>query len=336
MVLMFPQQQYIPQQQDFQQQQDTTSSSSATNSLLVQSSAEASNGISSGGTSNEKAYVCEEISSAAGDKPKYAVNAHVIEPGQFESSYPWTRGVLWDLEARLTLARAMVNPDATSTPFPLDVIRGLLIALGATPPPRHSFTVDHVHDHVLMLLFSAFEYRDRFAVQFGGWPYANEHTWYRVRGADEQRVNTEVFRVSGNVVAAHSQELLRTFSQPKIPVVLLCSEYDVVVPCFHAVAYANASSKASNVPVRVLKSHSYGHLVFTSSDIDGAMDTLFGLMHDEIQGAESPLTSREWDVHSEKTRSDPAAGEAVLFTRASTHLVWVHARASALRKKFTN
>jgi len=261
-----------------------------------------------------------------------------------ETSMPWSRYVM----AWRSFMRATAR-DAAATSGIADLLHGFLVSLGksksAESLPPHvldaasgDVSVEGLRTTLLPLLIMAIEYETTFELTLSDWAFGNTKTFYpgHVHGKD---VNSLVARRPAAPDAANFEHILfATSGRPEKPVMLLCSDHDIVVPSFHCTKYArDVQANAGNFSkVETLHSTQAQHLRFTHEELSTAIDRIADLAeeaHVKVAGDAAVGVARPWldaGVHPGATSLNATNFQVAAAKRWQEVL---HAQAQRLRER---
>eukprot|EP00299_Pterocystis_sp_00344_P012153 c5793_g1_i1.p1 GENE.c5793_g1_i1~~c5793_g1_i1.p1 ORF type:complete len:921 (+),score=314.13 c5793_g1_i1:42-2804(+) len=222
----------------------------------------------------------------------------LLEIGPDHPVLAWTREIMHVPEIISSLLVAILDKEVCGVQYPLDTLRMMLTSLGVEVPERPKFDPDYVENAFFPLLFSALEYREGFTNLFGGWPFTNSLTMYKGT-EDEAKLNQLIPRVMANTAAQQVQEtVFATTAIPKIPLVLLFSDNDAVVPVWHVQEYLRrAGANHASRMIQSVVTHDVRHLTFTIDELALALGNLIDRIS-AIDESEHEFKGREWNGES--------------------------------------
>ena len=149
----------------------------------------------------------------------------------------------------ITVAKAAIDPDPLNSTSVLTTIVGLS--------------------------YFTFLSREDSAVRLGGNPVDNHAYWYRGLGStNDMRLNKAVPRATASPAAVTAMQAYATTGQPKIPLVLVHTSYDPIVPVEQSYLYILKKQAVGNTNVTPFLVSRYGHCEFKSAEVQDSFSLL--------------------------------------------------------------
>ena len=144
---------------------------------------------------------------------------------------------------------------------------------------------------IVGLSYFTFLSREDSAVQLGGNPVDNHAYWYRGLGStNDMALNKLVPRETASPAAVTAMQAYATTGQPKIPLVLVHTSYDPIVPVEQSFLYILKKQAAGNTNVTPFLVARYGHCEFKSAEVQDS----FSLLVAQVNGLTTPGTIPSW------------------------------------------
>lgn len=186
-----------------------------------------------------------------------------------------TTSTLWD-----TLYQPSIVAGLTAN---ITATQGLLATSKAAVDPQHSTTV--VTTVVGLARFSFLSSEDA-ALRLGGNPFENRTTWYRGLATitDTMNLNKAVPRFAASPAALSAMTAYTTTGQPKIPLVVMHTTLDPIVPVDQTLLYIIKAKNAGSTSVTPYLVRRYGHCTFTAEEVQAA----FAVLLSKVLGSPLP------------------------------------------------
>jgi pimeloyl-ACP methyl ester carboxylesterase len=153
------------------------------------------------------------------------------------------------------------------TTTPVSATQLISTSLAPIDPAQPTTIVSTTEDVLWYNIFATNDARAR----LGGNPYSNISRLY-AGSNDDAKLNSSIQRFSADAAALAAVAAYQTKGQPRVPLILLHTTGDDVIPFWQATLYIAKAQRSRNV-TRIPVS-AYGHCAFSASDLF----TAFGLL----------------------------------------------------------
>ncbi|MEI6180501.1 MAG: hypothetical protein WCP31_07085 [Chloroflexales bacterium] len=161
----------------------------------------------------------------------------------------------------------------------------IMVAKAAIDPLDYTTAVTTIAG----LSYFTFLSREDSAVRLGGNPVDNHAYWYR-GSTNDMALNKLVPRETASPAAVTAMQEYATTGQPKIPLVLVHTSYDPIVPVEQSLLYILKKQAAGNTKVTPFLVSRYGHCEFKSAEVQDS----FSLLVAQVNGLSTPGTIPSW------------------------------------------
>lgn len=184
-----------------------------------------------------------------------------------------TPSSVWDATYKPSIASAVISNTA--------VAQMLLTTSKAVYDTTNSLTaVATIQD---LAYFSMLSVNDS-AVRLGGNSFENSTYWYSGT-PDDWTLNQQIARYSASSTARQALAAYATTGQPNIPIVVVHTTLDPIVPLDQTLLYMQKVQTAGNTKVSQLLVDAYGHCNFTPTQLTQS----FTLLVSKVMGATPPV-----------------------------------------------
>ena len=201
-----------------------------------------------------------------------------------------TTSSVWDATYKPIITNAVIaNPTVAQLL--------LTISKAAYDPTNVTTAVATIQD---LAYFSLLSTNDA-ALRLGGNPFENSAYWYSGT-TDDWALNQQVVRYSTSPTVRQALAAYETTGQPNIPIVVVHTTLDPVVPLDQTLLYMQKAQTAGNTNVSHLLVDTYGHCNFTTAQLTQS----FTLLVSKVTGLPLPVDRTSFMTDAQVTARNDA------------------------------